>query len=1216
VLAFTGKVMQAQVETGQIAGTVADQSGAVVPGATVTVENLSTGATRNTTSDKSGAYIVPGLAPAKYQVTVKSSSFKDFTAKVEVTVGGHVALNAKLNVNAAVTEVQVVGEGGAQVNTQTQELSQIVDTQQIAQLPSLTRNPYDFIALSGNVSSADSTTSSGGSAVGGGSGQNVTGRGAGYSINGQRSSGTEILLDGVENISIFSDAIGEDVPEDEVQEYTIITNNFTAEYGRASGGVISVSTKPGSNDIHGTAWEYNRLSSYTANTYANDAANSAAGSVVDPKGKYTRNQFGFQAGGPVIKNKLFAAASTEWTRVRSAATETAEIFDPSFLALLPSNVQSYFSKYGTTSLKTSGVTTTAAELESKSITLGPINGVTPISGSQAVLDTVNFKAPFDAGGGIPQNTYAFLGRVDYNPTDKTQMFFRFGRESANDFVGSNFYSAYPQYDVGTTYLNQSYLYSASHTFSPTLFLSTKFSFTRYNQANSFNAALTYSPNLMFVTPTDSYTGGMIDMPGLDNSSIPGSGGLPYGGPQNTIQIAPDLSWNKGKHSMRFGFLFTYIQENQAYGAYAQAVEELGANTQDSWNDLLNTAGTKSSGVYASQLIAFDARVNAQGKLPCSNDIYGNLIQSSSCAVSTPMTAASYARSYRYKDWSGYAQDSYKVTPKLILNYGLRLEHYGVQHNNKSNLDSNFYFGAGSSLEEQVRNGSVQIASQSAAHGFWKPRWGTWAPRVGFAFDPRGNGHDSIRGGFGISYERNFGNVTYNASFNPPASAVLSSVCTAENSSCSTLVTSNDLGPLGVSSGTSYLPPSELRHLDQNIQVAQTQFWSLSWQHQFVPGTVLEVGYSGAHGVHLYDMANVNEAGAAQVYLGDKVVTGSACSNAGFVNNVIYTNVYNADIKAGATTTAAATDAGNQAAECLTRPTQQYSNINMRGSAAGSSYNGINFNLQSQNLHQTGLSLVANYTWSHSLDDLSSTFSDSLQGGSGYIGSLGYTFLGDPKLDWGSSDYDIRQRLTFSPIWSTPWFKTGTHLQREALGGWTVSGIVTIRTGVPFSIYDSSNIENYYTWPRLTPATPVTNYKVGKPMATGPNSFNALTIPLPNSFAPLNSNLGISDFGPFPTGMTRRNSFRGPGAWNADMAIDKTFPVREGVNMEFRAEGFDLFNHHNYYVYTPGLAYSGSLLSPVTTPMAVTEMKGGLGSFATNGNHDERRFGQFALKVNF
>ena len=692
---LTGAVAVAQVETGQISGTVTDQSGAIVTGASVAVKNLATNAVRTTRSSSSGAYTVVGLEPATYEVTVTSASFKAFVAKVEVTVGGHVPLDAKLSVSAGTTEVQVIAEGGAQVNTQTQELSQVVDSQQLAQLPSLTRNPYDFVGISGNVSSGDNTTGSSNS------GQNLTDRGVGFAINGQRESGTEILLDGVENIAVFSDGVGEDIPVDAVQEYSVITNNYSAEFGRASGGVVNVTTKQGSNAYHGSAWEFNRLSAYTANTYGNDAANAAAlqqGLPTTPKGTYTRNQFGFQGGGPILKNKLFITETTEFTRVRSAATETEEIFDPSFIALLPANAKAYFAKYGTGAAASAGVAATAGQIVSKCffgsssttscvpLPFSPINGTTAVPDSQPVFDTVNFSAPFDAGGGLPQNTYTLVGRLDYNPTDKTQMFFRAGRENIDEFIGSNYYSAYPQYNSGTVELNQSYLYSLAHTFSTNLFTSTKFSFTRFNTANSFNTALTYSPNLMFVSPDDPYTGGTISMPGLQNYSEPGEGGLPYGGPQNTIQIEPDLSWTIGKHSLRMGGLYTYIQMNAAYGAYAQAVEELGAGGSDSMNDLVNSDGNPGG----SQLVSFQARVDPQGDFPCvanpgfwlTND-NSDLNLTTGCEVTPPLSSASYARSYRYNDWAVYGQDSYKVTPRLTLNYGLRWEHYGVQHDNQS-----------------------------------------------------------------------------------------------------------------------------------------------------------------------------------------------------------------------------------------------------------------------------------------------------------------------------------------------------------------------------------------------------------------------------------------------------------------------------------------------------------------------------------------------------
>lgn len=1207
-LVFGSRLTFGQAEAGSIVGTVRDATGALIRGATVTAKGASTGVTRNVVTGTAGQYSIPGLAPEKYEVTVTNPGFESFKSLVEVTVGGTVTVDAQLAVGQSSTVVEVsASSAGTEVNTQTQELSQLINTQQLAQLPSLTRNPYDFVAISGNVSNGD-TTSNGATMTSGGGGQELSSRGVGFSINGQRESGTEILLDGVENIAIFSVSIGENIPIDGVQEYSIVTNNFSAEYGRASGGVVNVTTKSGTNAFHGSVWEFNRLAAYTANTYNNDALNNAflagggTGPLPDPKGGYTRNQFGFQAGGPIIKNKLFVSESTEFTRVRSNAVQHAEIFDPTFIAMLPANAQAYFSAFGATSgLTSGGAPITAGELAANAanpLIVNPINGITPVAATQPIFDPVNFTVPYNAGGGPPQNSWSLVGRLDYNLSDKTQMFFRIGRERLDAFNGTNAYTAYSQYDSGTLNQNMIYLLSVDHTFNNNLLNNTKLSFARYNDGTSYNTAYQSVPNLMFYPGSDPLTGSSISTPGLENANAPGAGGLPAGGPQNTIQFEHDLSWTKGKHNVRVGGQYTYIQLNYGYGAYAQAVEQLGGSQQDSMDDLVNFGGNPLGSILSGSS-GFSARVNPNGALPCPVDANNNPVTPcpANSFVTPPLTSATYGRSYRYNDWALFAQDSFRITPRLTLNYGMRYEHYGVQHNNDGSLDSNFYLGSGASFFDKVRAGQVEIADKSPVGQFWAPSWGTAAPRVGFAYDLFGDGKSSLRGGFGISYERNFGNVTYNASFNPPASAVLSTSCPARSATCnSAYLTNNDLGPLGLplppGSPQPTLPPTELRDVKDSIHVAQTQFWSLSLQRQVVPNTVVEIGYSGAHGVHLYDLNNINLPGAGQVYLGDPAVDAT-------------------DVNPGSTTCNAAYQ--SPTGVCLTRPNSQYSAINQRGSSGTSSYNALNVKLQTQNLHQTGVSLVANYTWAHSLDDISSTFSDSLQGGSGNgYGSLGYTLFSDPKLDWGNSDYDVRNRFVVSPIWETPWYRGGNGLRGQTLGGWSLVGIFTARTGIPFNAYDLDNDYNFYTFPRLTPATTPTFHVSSSPTAAGPNLFNLLTLPLPASFAPDNPTLGISDFGPFPAGMIHRNAFRGAGAWNFDTAVNKNFKVTERVGLTFRAEGFNIFNHHNMYVNTFLIGYTG----PTTTPLQVQGLKGGLNSLAEGGNNDERRFGQFSLRVTF
>ena len=1167
IVGFESRPANAQVEAGTVSGTVKDSTGAVVAGATVTAKNSATSAERTVQTNENGQYGLPGLTPGIYEVTITTTGFAAFKGRVEVTVGGRATLDAQLSVSNQVTTVEVIAEGGTAVNTQTQELSQVISSEQIAQLPSLTRNPYDFVAIAGNVSSGDRTAQGGD--------QSTTGRGVNFAINGQRESGTEVLLDGVENIDLFDATYGEQIPIDAVQEFRVLTNNFDAQYGRASGGVVNLTTKSGSNAFHGSTWEFNRLSAYTANTFANAVSDA-------PKGSYTRNQFGFAVGGAIKKDKLFFFQSAEWTRVRSSAVLQAYVPTPQFLALAAPNVQSYFSTYGTN-------TFTFADTVAKTtdpVSGKPLVGSTPgnlggpfssVPDGTPVFGQVNFNAPSDAGGGVPQNTHRLLGRLDYNLNDKTQMFFRYALENIFDFPGSDFASPFSLFNVGDSQYNNTGLFSLNHTYTNTVFSNSKLSFSRLKLVQSYDPAAQNVPELLLANGA-TVNGLPTQFPGLW-AQFAGAGGEPYGGPQNVFQLNHDLTWTKGVHTMRFGGAYNYEQINRAYGAYAQAVELMGTNTAGGLDSMMT-----------GNLAIFQAAIDPQGKFPCVKSAAGVVQQTPACTITLPATAPSFSRSFRYQDWAAYAQDNWKLTRRLTFNYGVRYEFYGVQHNGDQQLDSNFYFGTGPSIYDRVRSGSVQLAPDSPVGKMWNPSYGTVGPRVGFGYDVFGDGKTSLRGGYGISYERNFGNVTFNAIQNVPNYASVQIQGAANGG-----VTTNNFGPFGGSTGSVALLPSSLRHISQDIRTAQTQFVSLALEREIAKRTILALEYSGAHGIHLYDIAAYNDLGGGQAYLGDPL---------------------------------AGTVLPDGSIQALTRANQQYSGINTRGSNGSSHYSALNVRFQTQNLYNTGLSLVANYTWAHSTDDLSSTFSDSTGGASNGIGNLGYLDPRNPRLDWGNSDFDIRHRMVVSPLWTTPWYKTGKGWEGHALGGYTLTGIFTVRTGTPFSVYDTTNSINAgagYGIPRLVPSSTISSYSTGTPVSAGAgtNNFTVLTLPggnfTPFSFLGVNGTDPASDFGPFPADMTARNAFRGPGAWNFDFAVSKSFSLTERMKLEFRAEAFDLFNHHNYYVNALNLdaANFGTDSSGAPVPIKVTALKGGLGTNNVSGtNHDERRFGQFALRLSF
>jgi outer membrane receptor protein involved in Fe transport len=1154
----------AQADTGTLSGTVRDTSGAVVPDAMVAVRNTATGNQRAAQTGGDGVYTMPGLPPALYDVTITKSGFADYKTQATITVGSHVTLDAPLSVSQVSTTVEVVAVagGGAELNTQSAEISQIVTPEQVQQLPSLTRNPYDFVALAGNVSGGDRSVSSGNPQLNG-SGQNDTDRGVGFSLNGQRTSGTEILLDGAENTNVFDTSVGLLIPQDAVQEYRVITNNFDAQYGRTSGGVVDVITKSGTNALHGDAWEFNRLSAYTANTFTNNATGT-------PKGQYTRNQFGYDLGGPIKKDKLFVYQSTEWLRVRSAANLTAYVPTPQLLASLPANVQAFFSTYGqgapssflgTVSAGTSGALTAAGCAAQTAPAANCGDFLKKIPAATPAFGLVGFTAPVDAGGDAPQNTYTLVGRFDYNFTNNTQMYFRYGRESLVA-LGSQFVGPYPQYNVGQSIYNNNFLLSVSHTFSSNLLSTTKLSFFRDDGAFSYNTALQETPTL-FLYNAAHINGQPVQFPGFYDFNT-GTGGLPFGGPQNTLQLNEDLSWTRGKHNFKYGGQYNYIQLNRGFGAYAQANEQIGSSLPKGLDNLAD-------GI----LTDFKKAVDPAGKLPCFTGPYTGAatppsIATAACTLTFPLNEPAFNRSYRYNDWALYAEDSWRVTPRFTFNFGLRYEHYGVQHNDNPNLDSNLYYGPGANIFQQINTAQILTVPNSPIKGLWKPRWGTVGPRIGFAYDVFGDGKTSLRAGYGITYERNFGNVTFNMIQNPPNNA------TVDISGGVVPITTSNLGPFaGATCPTlpakpCVLPPVSPRNVAQDIQVAQTQFWGVSIERRLGNKALAAIEYSGAHGVHLYDVTNVNEIGDGQVYLGQSAVGG------------------------------------------LTRANQQFTSINNRGTRGFSHYNALNVKFQTQEVGRSGVTLQTNYTYAHALDNLSSTFSENSTGSNG-VGNLGYTNPADVWVDYGNSDFDIRHRIALSATWQEPFLKNGKGVARQVAGGWSISPIFTARTGVPFSIADSTNSLNAgtgpYGIPRYVPTAAIPSLHTGAAVDTGsPNLFNLLTLPAANSFTGL---LGVSDFGPYPANMTGRNAFYSPGAWGFDLAVAKSFFLTERFSLKFRAEAFNVFNHSNMYV--NGFNLDAANFSG---PILVQGLKGGLGNGANNGQHDERRFGQFALRLHF
>jgi len=1123
-----------QTETGQISGTIRDASGAVVSGAKVTVTSINTGIVRDTTSNAAGIFNIASLRPDVYEVVIDAPGFQKVTQQVKVAVGADTDVSTQLKVGGAATTVEVTGSGAAAtVNTENSTMSAAINSQEVNMLPTMTRDPYDLVGTAGNVQEDNNSM-----------------RGAGYTINGQRSASTDILLDGGQNVDLFTASTGQTIPLDSVQEFSVLTNNFGAEYGRASGGIVNLVTKSGTNAFHGSAYEYNRLSALSSNTYQNDATDTT-------KGVFTRNQFGFAIGGPIVKNKLFFFNNTEWVRVRSNSPTSYDIIDPSSYSQLAPASQAFFAQYGKFA---PGVTT-------KSVF--PCGG-----GTTLTCDAVAFPVAADAGGGLPQNTWMEVARVDYNMSDTNTIFGRYAAYHENDFVGTVNSSPYAGYNTGQSNYDQNVTINWTHVFSPNVVNTAKVVYNRINGPNQPLGVAPVSPTLYTSTAVPALSNGLpLVFPGYSETT-PGNA-IPFGGPQNVYQAIDDISWTKGKHQFKFGGDVILLRDNRIFGAYENAVETLGSDLNSGLANLV-----------AGNIYEFEAAIYPQGKFPCPKNSLGQIQVSPACTLNLPVSSPAFGRNYRYNDGDVYAQDSWKVTPRLTLNLGLRWEYYGVQHNANPALDSNFVLGPGSTLYNQIRNGEVKLASQGGV--FWYPDYKNWGPRVGFAYDLFGDGTTSIRGGYGIAYERNFGNVTFNAIQNPPNYGVIQ-VFSGITVPFTLPVTTSNFGPL-TGTGSAPLPAVSQRAINQHIQTAYAENWDFSIQRQMMKNSVLAVDYAGSHGVHLYDISNINPAegnvipqiGGGNEYLGDPYFVGSPCLG------------------------------------CNNRLNYQYSNMNYRSDNGYNHYDAINVRWTSSNLLNKGLNLTANYTWSHALDNLSSTFTETYGGLSGLY-QLGYIDAFNPSLNYGNSDYNIPNRFVLSGVWELPWMKNASNaFARQILGGWGLGSIFKAHSGLPYTIYDCTNF-NGTSCPLWVPDEPVA-HSGSNLGAVGANLFNYM--PLPNNNGTV-VNLGDSLGLPTCTGLVHngctytldglpypgRNGYIGPGYWNIDMNFYKNFKVTERFTLQFRGEMYNIFNHHNLYISSFNLDASS-----MPTPFVQAE-KGGIYGYAGQPS-DERRNIQFALKLMF
>jgi outer membrane receptor protein involved in Fe transport len=1046
---------------------VVDPQGMAVPGARVEAVSTSSRASRSTVTDMSGTYVLANVPAASYEVSFQLQGFKTVVSRAQVTVGAAVTLDASLELGELAETVSVI-VAPARIDTRTPEVKTTIDQRQVSTLPTLTRNPYDFIALAGNVSLDD---------------QVLATRGAGgFSINGQRAASVNVLLDGAQNNDEFTASIGEPVPLDAVQEYSIISANFSAQYGRATGGIVNLITKAGSNQFHGTGDYFYRNESMSTRT----VDEQSRGLLKSP---YSRHQPSLSVGGPIRKNVAQFFLAGEYTRVRSTKTDIAWVPAPEFLERSAASTQAYFAAFPYAGAPDGAVFTRDQVQAAAGSSLLTLSAGTPI------LQQIQYEVPADAGAGSPQNTLALVGRVDWVMGANRSAYVRYAVRHQDLLSGTNSYSPYLGFNSGSVGDDHNLLASFTRVWAANLTSQSKVVFSRLANDQPLGDRGVV-PGLYMLSNVPATLGGIhVALPGY-LPYAPGTA-IPSGGPQTLLQFHHDQTWLKDRHDLRFGGSYVRIMDDRTFGAYETSVMTLGSNVANSLDNLMR-----------GQMQQFEGAINPQGRFP------GQIL-------TLPAGPPDFTRHNRYNDYAAYANDSWNVARRVTLSLGVRYEYYGVQHNTDPSLDSNFYFGPGSSLPAQVRSGQVQRAPDSPIGGLWKPDTNNFAPRLGFAWDVQGNGRMSVRGGYGVAYERNFGNVTFNVIQNPPGYAVVSLLAGTDVPAIP--ITTNNAGPLA-GAGATQLPPVTLRHVDQNITNAYAHFWSASIQKELPAATTVSVDYAGSKGVDLYLINRINGPGSGAVYLGDS--------------------------------------------SPASRENPQYGTISSRTNGGRSLYHGVTLGVETRNLARIGLRIDARYTLSHAQDDLSTTFSESNNNF-----NLGVLDPYNPSLDWGDASFDVRHRLVASAIWDVPGPSSG--FARRILGGWQASGIFAAQSGLPFTVYDCSHAN--LTCNRMIAVGPLPTPEAAA--TNDPNNYAYLDLRSQQAGigAYRNPITGTSDFGPYPATMTGRNVFRAPGRWNLDVAFDKRLELRAGHALRVRLELYNPLKHANLYIDTSSADISANTI---------------------------------------
>jgi hypothetical protein len=1195
-----------QKDSGGVAGVVRDSSGAVVPGAEVSVKDVDRGTEVVVTTSSQGEYVASPLKIGSYTVTAEKAGFKKTAVgPITVNIQEHPEVDITLQVGN-IHEVMTITSQGPQLQTETSELGQVVNGAEATTLPLNGRNFAQLAQLSAGVAPAEP-----------GSRINAS---YGFSAGGARSEQNNFLLDGVDNNSNLADLLNETAfviqpSVDAIEEFKVQTSAYSAEFGRGNGAILNAVIKSGTNSFHGDAYEFIR----------NDKLD--ARNAFDEFGRqpYKQNQFGATLGGPLIKNRTFFFGDYEGLRVRQATP---------FLELIPTPamISGDFSSFLDTSAPTgvndcNGNPTYAGEIFNTRLTQAaassptgfcgiPIGGysggfptnmfvptttIDPLAAAlSAYWPTPNTIGTANNGGNNffsdphrQESRNNFDVRIDHKISDKDNAFGRFSFENQPSFIPppfNNLLDGGGFFDGTEDNSYRSLALSEVHLFKPTVINEFRLGYNRINSHRyQINSNENISAQLNFPNvPFGPNNGGLPNITfGDGTAGIGSSEYLPSIEKQNSFVFTDNMTWIRGHHSLKFG---TEVRIEQ-FTIFQPAASRGGLSFGNDFTDNPAAPGTGGSS-FATMLLG----ISDGGGITSLHNI-----------------------DYRRQIYAGFAQDDWKATERLTVNLGLRYEVFSTvkEHNNE---EGTFVFGPNSILVPSGQNEPLtqllgaSMPIEHGSRGLINPDLNNFAPRIGFAL--RATDKLVIRSGYGIFYGGQENGPYSNPSpgFNPPffSSESFSTPCgnlaanpavaPGQPLNCSVAALniggSNTLANGFPATALSNPNTPELYSISPNLRTPYNQQWHFGVQYQMPADTVLEVSYAGSRGLKLFGFYNGNQAVPATDPL-----FATACTTNG--NTLLGCPTAPRRPAHGVAPGAPAGSTCDLGPNDDCDPVFDTSIATFRSNDV-SNYNSMQVRFEKRPTH--GLQFQAAYTWSHALDDASSASLGSQNAGD-------FRLQNTPLTEYGNADFDVRQRFVLSYSYELPFGRNkafggnASGVLNQIIGGWQVAGLTIASTGNWYTPTDiSTNLSTSDGGGEVSnPSRPnVVGNPNGHPCVPG-TLFNTC------AFA---TNTVVGSFG-----NAGRNIIQGPGVQNWDISLFKIFPISEQKRIEFRAEFFNAFNH-----YDPEFDNPGSFNSNIATQHGLDETAAETG--CTNGNpnsncafgfaqaaHDPR-FIQFALKFYF